>query len=127
MRNNPIRTIAEPLRGPLVPKGYDPELLYVECGRCGSPVMWEKGKASQILGLAGIDPLELDASCMLVTDGCPMCGGKGHYTVQIFGWAGIRLPAGPPTTATPEGWAACARQGGKCFGLTRLRAAACRA
>lgn len=107
MRNNPIRTIAEPLRGPLVPKGYDPELLYVECGRCGSPVMWEKGKASQILGLAGIDPLELDASCMLVTDGCPMCGGKGHYTVQIFRVGGDtpgpqapllrqRLRAGPP-------------------------------
>jgi hypothetical protein len=102
MRNNPIKAIAEPLRGPLVPKGYDPELLYVECGRCGSPVMWEKGKASQILGLAGIDPLELDASCMLVTDGCPMCGGKGHYTVQIFRVGGIRPAAGRSTTATPE-------------------------
>ncbi|WP_417038515.1 hypothetical protein [Desulfovibrio legallii] len=96
MRNNPIRTIAEPLRGPLVPKGYDPELLYVECGRCGSPVMWEKGKASQILGLAGIDPLELDASCMLVTDGCPMCGGKGHYTVQIFRVGGDTPARRPP-------------------------------
>lgn len=70
--------------GSLAPGGYDPELLYVECGRCGAPVMWEQGRATRILEQACIDPLELDASCLLVTDGCPMCGGKGHYTVQIF-------------------------------------------
>ena len=65
-------------------RGYDPELLYVECGRCGAPVIWEPGRATQIMEQAGIDPLELDPSCLLVTDGCPFCGGKGHYTVQIF-------------------------------------------
>ena len=64
--------------------GYDPEMLYVECGRCGSPVMWGKGRATHLMEQAGIDPLELDASCLLVTDGCPLCGAKDHYNVQIF-------------------------------------------
>ena len=96
MHNNTLKAIAEPLRGPLVGKGYDPELLYVECGRCGSPVMWEQGKATHILGVAGIDPLELDASCLLVTDACPTCGGTGHYTVQIFRVSGDAQTRRPP-------------------------------
>lgn len=71
-------------RNALLPRGYDPEMLYVECGRCGAPVIWESGRATDILKQGGIDPLELDSSCLLVTDGCPLCGGKGQYTVQIF-------------------------------------------
>ncbi|MDR3319947.1 MAG: hypothetical protein LBS77_03220 [Desulfovibrio sp.] len=67
-----------------VPRGYDPELLYVECGNCGAPVMWGKGRATHLLAHAGIDPLELDSSCLLVTDACPMCSRKTHYSVQIF-------------------------------------------
>ena len=78
------------------PEAFDPDMLYVECGRCGSPVMWEKGKASQILGLAGIDPLELDSSCLLVTDACPLCGDKGQYTVQIFRVSGDTPTRRPP-------------------------------
>ncbi len=65
-------------------RGYDPELLYVECARCGAPVLWEKGKTTILLEHAAIDPLELDASCILVTDGCPACGSKREYSVQIF-------------------------------------------
>lgn len=91
-----MKILGEPLRGTPVPQGYDPELLYVECGRCGAPVMWEKGKATRILGLAGIDPLELDASCLLVTDGCPMCSGHGQYTVQIFRVSGKPHGRRPP-------------------------------
>ncbi|MBR4741346.1 MAG: hypothetical protein IK079_00390 [Desulfovibrio sp.] len=69
----------------LQPKSFDPELLYVECGRCGAPVIWERGKASLLLHEAGIDPLELDSSCLLVTDACPMCSRKKkQYTVQIY-------------------------------------------
>lgn len=68
-----------------VPKGLDPELLYVECGRCGAPVIWEKGRATTLLNEAGIDPIELDESCFLVTDACPMCSTqRKQYTVQIF-------------------------------------------
>ena len=67
--------------------GFDPELLYVECGRCGSPVLWEDGRATRLLDQAGIDPLELDASCILVTDACPACSRQDEYTVRIFGVA----------------------------------------
>lgn len=93
---NTTTSITTPKHDIISSKGYDPELLYVECGRCGSPVMWEQGRASHILEQAGIDPLELDASCLLVTDGCPMCGGKGHYTVQIF-----RVSAGAESRRPP--------------------------
>lgn len=65
-------------------RGYDPELLYVECGRCGAPVIWEKGRAGRLLLEAGIDPLELDSSCILLTDGCPSCGSAREYSVRIF-------------------------------------------
>lgn len=72
--------------------GYDPELLYVECGRCGAPVLWEPGRATRLLDEAGIDPLELDAACLLVTNACPMCGapdsasaeGDPGYEVRVF-------------------------------------------
>ncbi|MBQ9537344.1 MAG: hypothetical protein IJU79_06130 [Desulfovibrionaceae bacterium] len=67
------------------PKGLDPELLYVECGRCGAPVLWDTGRATELLKEAGIDPLELDSSCFLVTDACPICSNqRKQYTVQIF-------------------------------------------
>ncbi len=68
----------------LQPKGFDPELLFVECSRCGAPSLWEKGRATKLLDRAGIDPLELDASCMLITDACPSCSGQKEYTVKIF-------------------------------------------
>ncbi|MDR0816599.1 MAG: hypothetical protein LBN28_04330 [Desulfovibrio sp.] len=67
-----------------VPRGYDPEMLYVECGNCGAPIMWGEGRATLILAQAGIDPLELDASCLLVTDACPLCTNRRQYSVQIF-------------------------------------------
>lgn len=75
--------------------GYDPELLYVECGRCGAPVLWEPGRATALLKEAGVDPMELDSSCMLMTDACPACGGAKEYTVRIFrisGKPGSDLP-----------------------------------
>lgn len=65
-------------------QAFDPEMLYVECARCGAPVIWEQGRATRILRAAGIDPLELDASCLLVTDSCPMCSKKKGFMVQIF-------------------------------------------
>lgn len=70
--------------GGLLGAGFDPELLYVECGRCGAPVLWDEGRATQLLSQVGIDPLELDSSCMLVTDGCPACGSGTEYNVRIF-------------------------------------------
>lgn len=93
---NMLKTIAEPLRDTPALSAFDPEMLFVECSKCGAPVMWEKGKATRILQAAGIDPLELDASCLLVTDGCPLCSGHGSYTVQIFRVAGPTPLRRPP-------------------------------
>lgn len=64
--------------------GYDPEMLFVECSKCGNPIVWERGRTTEILDGAGIDPLELDSHCLLVTDGCPQCSRGGAYHVQIF-------------------------------------------
>jgi len=65
---------------------YDPELMIVECARCGRPVLWESGRSTEALAGAGIDPLELDAHCLLLTDGCVHCRPcrKGGFNVQVF-------------------------------------------
>lgn len=80
----------------LMPKGFDPELLYVECGRCGAPVLWEPGRATKLLEQAGVDPLELDPYCMLMTDACPACGQADEYGVRI-----CRLSDRPPSCLPP--------------------------
>lgn len=65
-------------------KPYDPELLYVECERCGKPVLWNPGDTTRILAWAGIDAGELDEKCMLVSDGCPACQpGKSSFNTQV--------------------------------------------
>ena len=53
--------------------GYDLDLLYVECRFCGKPVLWEHGKTSLLLHASGIDTSQLDAECMILSDGCPAC------------------------------------------------------
>lgn len=81
--NNKKALIRKPSPAAPMP-GFDPEMLFVECARCGSPILWEKGRSTEILQGAGIDPLELDPHCLLVTDGCPRCSKEGVYHVQIF-------------------------------------------
>ena len=67
-------------------RGYDPELMIVECAHCGRPVLWEPGRSTEVLASVGIDPLELDAHCLLLTDGCPHCRPrrKEGFSVQVF-------------------------------------------
>ena len=67
-------------------RGYDPELMMVECAHCGRPVLWEPGRSTAVLASVGIDPLELDAYCLLLTDGCPHCRPhrQGGFSVQVF-------------------------------------------
>ena len=55
------------------PVGYDLDLLYVECRFCGKPVLWEKGKTSMLVQASGIDTAQLDAECMILSEGCPNC------------------------------------------------------
>ena len=52
---------------------FDPEMLYIECKACGRPVLWEQGKTTDMLAGAGIEPGLLDESCMVLSDGCPLC------------------------------------------------------
>ena len=99
MYSNTLKAIAEPLRGTPVPAGFDPELLYVECARCGSPVMWEQGKATHILNLAGIDPLELDPACWSQT-AAPCAAAKISIRYRFSGSAAMRRRAAPHSSAT---------------------------
>ncbi|MBN2141410.1 MAG: hypothetical protein JW718_10470 [Desulfovibrionaceae bacterium] len=63
---------------------FDPELLYVECGRCGRPVIWRPGDTTRILEAAGVDLSQLDEGCLLVTEGCPECSPEQKtYSSQV--------------------------------------------
>jgi len=64
--------------------GFDPELLYVECAKCGQPVLWSPGDTTKILAWAGIDAATLDEKCMIVSEGCPACEpGKHSFSTQV--------------------------------------------
>lgn len=52
---------------------FDPELLYVECSRCGQPVLWPSGMTNKLLKMADIDPASLDERCVIMSEGCPGC------------------------------------------------------
>jgi hypothetical protein len=80
-KNSPVPASSVPMA-----RGYDPELMIVECARCGRPVLWESGRSTAVLAGVGIDPLELDAHCLLMTDGCPDCRPrqKEGFSVQVF-------------------------------------------
>ncbi len=58
---------------------YDPELLYVECSRCGQPVIWEQGRTTELVRKAGLAHSHLDARYMVLTDGCPSCSPEEIY------------------------------------------------
>ena len=83
---------------------YDPELLYVECQICGKPVIWEKGKTTEILVAAGMDISNLDERCLIVSEGCPACSPfeKDGYTLAVVRIAGL----------TPEESVQMSRPGG---------------
>ncbi|MBO4296887.1 MAG: hypothetical protein J5600_06090 [Desulfovibrio sp.] len=76
--------------------GYDPELVYAECGRCGQPVYLKPGQATDMLNEIGIDPLELDPSCILIADGCPMCSAGGRFGIRIHRITDVPFDRRPP-------------------------------
>lgn len=59
--------------------GYDPELLYVECHKCGRPVLWDTGKTTRLLKAAGVDLHTIDERCMILSDGCPVCSPRAKH------------------------------------------------
>ena len=74
---------------------FDPELLYVECAKCGQPVLWSPGDTTRILAWAGIDATTLDEKCMIVSEGCPTCEpGKSSFSTQV-----VRLRKAPENSA----------------------------
>ena len=65
-------------------KPFDPDLLYVECGQCGLPILWQPGQTARILAQAGIDTAALDERCLLVSQGCPACRpDESEFTTQV--------------------------------------------
>ncbi len=63
---------------------FDPELVYVECGECGEPVLWAPGTSTRVLCRSGLTQGEFDASCMILSEGCPHCTpGENRFTTQI--------------------------------------------
>lgn len=65
-------------------QGYDPELMFVECHKCGRPLLWNPGETSQIVEQSGIDTKKLDAQCLILAEGCPQCSpGEGGYMVRV--------------------------------------------
>lgn len=63
---------------------FDPELVYVECGECGEPVMWAPGTSTRVLTQSGLTRDEYDASCMILSEGCPRCTpGESRFTTQV--------------------------------------------
>ena len=44
----------------------------------------------------GIDPLELDPSCILIADGCPMCSAGGRYGIRIHRITDVPFDRRPP-------------------------------
>lgn len=90
--------------GPRRAAAYDPELLYVECRVCGKPVIWEKGKTTELLFAAGVDLADLDERCMIISEGCPACmfSADEGYALAVVRIAGL----------TPEEAVYMARPGG---------------
>ena len=98
--DGPRMGVCSPESSPL----YDPELLYVECQLCGKPVLWEKGKTTELLLAAGMDISSLDERCLIVSEGCPACAPleREGYVLAVVRIAGL----------TPEEAVQMSRPGG---------------
>jgi hypothetical protein len=68
-------------------RSFDPDLLYIECAKCGRALNWERGETSLFLLRSGIDSGNLDWSFMILSMGCSNCSPDelGYLTklVQI--------------------------------------------
>jgi hypothetical protein len=81
-----------------VPPRFDPELLYVQCAACGSPVLWEPGSTSRLLRRAGVSPVHLDEGCLLLAEACPSCApGTALHRLHVV------RPGAPAFAMAEEG------------------------
>ncbi|WP_051617015.1 hypothetical protein [Desulfonatronovibrio hydrogenovorans] len=51
---------------------FDMETLYVECSRCGRPLVWARGTTTHLIRHSGVKQ-ELGPEWMLLSRGCPSC------------------------------------------------------
>lgn len=64
-------------------QGFDPEMLYVECSRCGRPLIWEKGTTTFLLKHAGLDKSP-GPDWMMMSKGCPSCSpGQNEFVLTL--------------------------------------------
>ncbi|WP_243439498.1 hypothetical protein [Fundidesulfovibrio soli] len=61
---------------------FDASLLYAECGRCRSPVIFRD--PSEVLLWMGIPADSLGSDCLLIYDGCPKCSPDGSLPEPRF-------------------------------------------
>lgn len=73
------------------------DLLYAECALCGQPVIWPGKDNLKVLKMAGIDPSDVDETCMIVSKGCPACRpDKNSFATQV-----VRLKEEPAERTFP--------------------------
>jgi len=72
---------------------HDPELMYVECSRCGRPVLWEPGRTTEILNRTGIEFARLDDRCLILSHGCPACvQGEVFFDTKVVRLKDVLYP-----------------------------------
>ena len=89
LNREPDGDFAREARNKTRAKAYDIDMLYVECRCCGKPVIWEQGRTRALIAASGIDMAFLDAHCLLLSDGCPVCAPESsHFQMHM-----VRLAA----------------------------------
>lgn len=62
---------------------FDLETLYVECSRCGRPLIWEKGTTTFIIQSSGVDE-NLGSDWIMLSRGCPACSpGDDEFVLTL--------------------------------------------
>ncbi|MFP4317253.1 MAG: hypothetical protein ACOC24_05715 [Desulfovibrionales bacterium] len=52
---------------------FDPELLFIQCAKCGRSMNWSRGVTTKFLKNSGIDAEMLDPSFLILSMGCSEC------------------------------------------------------
>jgi|GEM_PF-6742822 len=66
---------------------FDPEMIYVECARCGRPLIWEKGTTTFIIQSSGVGR-HLSPDWLILSRGCPTCSPDQDEFVLTLGRPG---------------------------------------
>ncbi len=81
------------IAAPTSEQTYDPELMYVECSRCGRPVLWEPGRTTEVLNRSGIELTRLDDRCLILSHGCPACTrGEIFFDTKVVRLKDVMFP-----------------------------------